>query len=225
MPSLAPYMPTREGDFTSWLANFSSLISASPSMYGLLTSDAATIAAQNAIWAAAYGPLTSNATKTPQAVQDKNIAKVGVTAQVRTYAQAIANNPGVSAGNKLALGLNPKTSTPSPITPPDSVPVLSVQAGANLQLYVRYRDSVSVSVKAKPYGVGSCQIYYQVSDTPITSVSLLTQPVVATKSPTKITLPETAGGSQCYLAAYWLLRNGQRGDWGAIVSCTVPTGS
>ncbi len=117
MPSLAPYMPTREGDFTSWLANFSSLISASPSMYGLLTSDAATIAAQNAIWAAAYGPLTSNATKTPQAVQDKNIAKVGVTAQVRTYAQAIANNPGVTAGNKLALGLNPKTSTPSPITP------------------------------------------------------------------------------------------------------------
>ena len=71
-------------------------------MYGLLTSDAATIARQDAIWAAAYGPLTSNATKTPQAVQDQNIAKVGVTAQVRTYAQAIANNPGVTAGNKLS---------------------------------------------------------------------------------------------------------------------------
>jgi hypothetical protein len=28
MPALPPYMPTKEGDFTNWLANFSTLISA-----------------------------------------------------------------------------------------------------------------------------------------------------------------------------------------------------
>ena len=53
MPALPPYIPVQEGEFTSWLANFSTLISAAPSMYGLLTSDAATIAAQNAAWEAA----------------------------------------------------------------------------------------------------------------------------------------------------------------------------
>jgi len=28
MPALPPYMPAKEADFTSWLANFSTLISA-----------------------------------------------------------------------------------------------------------------------------------------------------------------------------------------------------
>lgn len=49
MPALPPYMPTKEADFASWLANFSTLISANPSAYGLMTTDAATIAPQNAV--------------------------------------------------------------------------------------------------------------------------------------------------------------------------------
>ena len=39
--------------------------------------------------------ITSPATKTVETVGAKNTARVTVTAQVRTYAQAIANNPGV----------------------------------------------------------------------------------------------------------------------------------
>ena len=37
-----------------------------------------------------------------QAVSAKNMAKVSVTAQIRTYAQAIANNPGVR-GKRLQI--------------------------------------------------------------------------------------------------------------------------
>jgi len=90
----------------------------------------------------------------------KNVAKVTVTAQIRTYAQTIANNPGVSGDNKIALGLNPKTSTPSPITPPTTYPALTLQNQTPLQATLRYRDSAaSVSVKAKPYGVTQCQVF------------------------------------------------------------------
>jgi hypothetical protein len=41
-------------------------------------------------------------------VQNKNTARVTVTAQVRTYAQAIASNPGVISANKIALGPKPQ---------------------------------------------------------------------------------------------------------------------
>ena len=61
-------------------------------------------------------------------------------ALIRTYAQNIANNPGVSTGNKIALGLNPKTSSPSPITPPTTFPSLALQS-------------------PKPYGVTQCQVF------------------------------------------------------------------
>jgi hypothetical protein len=71
------------------------LISANPNANGTTPTDAATIAAQNA----AYGPINSKTTDllpthsvgapcpAAQAVQRKNIAKVAVTAQIRTYAQ------------------------------------------------------------------------------------------------------------------------------------------
>ena len=32
------------------------------------------------------------------------------------------------------------------------------------------------------------------------------------------------GGRQCYMAGYWLMRNGMRGGWGPIASFTVPRG-
>ena len=93
MPALPPYLPTKEADFNNWLNNFSTLISANPPAYGLMTTDAATIAAQNAAWTAAYGPVTSPATKTAQAVQHKNTAKVSVSAQIRTYCAGHRQQP------------------------------------------------------------------------------------------------------------------------------------
>ncbi len=225
MPALPPYLPTKEADFNNWLNNFSTLISANPPAFGLMTTDAATIAAQTAAWTAAYGPVTSPATKTAQAVQHKNTAKVSVSAQIRTYAQAIANNPGVSSANKIALGLNPKTSTPSPITPPTTNPLLTLQSAANLSAYLRYRDSAaSVSVKAKPYGVTQCQVFGLVSATPVSDPA--TMPLIATptKSPFVLHFTADQGGKQIYLAARWAIRTGQVGPWSPIISFTVVAG-
>jgi len=84
MPALPPYLPTKEADFANWLDNFSTLISANPPAHRLMTLAAATIAAQNAAWAAADAPVTSPATEplrgcpTAQAVQNKNTARVTV---------------------------------------------------------------------------------------------------------------------------------------------------
>ena len=81
-------MPTREGDFTSCLGQVLSLISASPSMYGLLTQRRRHHRRAERHLGRRLRLLTSDATKTAQAVQGKNIAKVAVTAQIRTFAQS-----------------------------------------------------------------------------------------------------------------------------------------
>jgi hypothetical protein len=222
MPALPPYMPAQQAAFTSWLNNFSTLISEGPSAYGLLPSDAATIAALNATWSAAIAPIDSPATKTAQAVAAKDTARVVVSAQARTYAQSIANNPGVSVDNKIALGLNPKTSTPSPISPPSTFPVLALQAQTPLQVTLRYRDSAaSVSVKAKPFGATACQIYGMASATPVTLRSTLPMIAMPTKSPFVLDLPEASVGQQFYVAARWAIQTGQLGPWSQILSFTV----
>ena len=226
MPALAPYIPARNANLRAWLQNFSTLIAAGPASYGLLASDSTNITNAYNAFLSAYTPITSPATKTAAAVSTFNTAKVAALFIIRPYAQAISLNPGVGSAAKIALGLNPRTSTPSKIAAPTSAPVLTTQSGAHLTVVMRYRDSAaSPSVKAKPYGVLGCEIWFATSATPITLVSALTSMVNATKSPVVIQFPPSAGGLQAYFAARWRTRTGLYSPWSPIIGFTVPVGS
>lgn len=226
MAAVGPYIPVTDAGLDAFLANFSALITAAPATYGLVAGDAVVIAGEVAAWSAAYLPVLSPTTKTRAAVAAKNAARVTVVALIRTYAQQVANNPGVDPGDKVALGLNPKTSKPSPVSAPTSAPVLLVQSASNLALIVRYRDSAAgVKVKAKPFGAIGCEIYAKVSATPVVLVSDLTFYQRATKSPVVIEFGGSDGGKQVYLASRWVTRTGLYSPWSSIVSFTIPLGT
>lgn len=223
MPALPPYVPRKDSDLDLWANNFSTLLTAAPATYGQTAGTASAVAVAYVAWHGAYLLVTSAATKTANTVSLKDAARVSLLATLRPVAQNISLNPAVTSGSKIAIGVNPRSSTPQPITPPSTYPVVTIQAGANLQLYVRYRDSAaSPSVKAKPYGVQSVQLAYLVSATPITDPTLLTQQVALTKSPFLLSF---LTGGQAYLAGRYLLKNGKYSGYGPIVSFTVPTAS
>ena len=225
MPALAPYIPARDANLANFVDNFSALITATPALYGLGALDAANIAAVVSAWDSAFALVTSPATKTAAVVSAKNAAKVSLLQTIRPYAQTIALNPGVASADKIALGLNPRTSPPSPISAPNSSPVLVVQSGSNLAIVVRYRDSAAaVSVKGKPYGVISCEVYGLVSETAVSDVEVLAHVVSATKSPFVLQRGAADGGKQIYLAARWKTRTGLYSPWSGIISFTVPIG-
>jgi hypothetical protein len=222
MPSLAPYIPPKDASLNNWLANFSSLLTASPATYGLMSADASTIAAAVAAWTSAYDLVTSPATKTAATVSAKNTEKVIVLATVRPYAQTIANNAGVTSANKVALGLNPKTSVPVPITAPTTMPILTAQSTSTAGTIIRYRDSTaSPSVKSKPYGVTSVQLFAKASATPITDPTTLTFIEAATKSPLTVAMGSPSAGMTVYFAARWQTRKGLVGPWSPIISYVV----
>lgn len=223
MAALAAYIPDRDADLDNWAANFSTLLTASPATYGQSSGTASTVAAAVAAWHAAYVLVTSPMTKTAATVSAKNAARVNMLSVVRPVAQNISLNAAVSSSDKTAIGVNPRTSTPQPITVPTTYPIVNLQAGAALQLYARYRDSAaSVSVKSKPYGVQSVVLSYVVSATPVTDVTMLTVKQYATKSPALIQFGSGDGGKQCYIAGQYLMRNGKLSGFGPIVSFTVP---
>jgi len=218
MPVVAPYLPVKNAALVAWLANFSGLITASPATYGLTAGDATAIAAQNTALAAAYALITSPSTKTAATVSAFNTEKIIATALARPYAQTISLNPGVTSANKIAVGVNPRTSVPTPITTPTTNPVLTVQSASTAGIILRYRDSVaSPSVKSKPFGVISVQVYAKASATAITDPTLLPFIVAATKSPLTLSLPATAGMT-AYIVARYITRKGLVGPWSPIIS-------
>lgn len=226
MPALPPYIPNPDAKFNNWVNNFSTLITASPATYGLSSGDASTIAGAVATWNAAYALVTSPSTKTAMAVSDKNTARVTTLGIVRPYAQNISLNAGVASADKIAVGVNPRTSTPSPISPPASSPVLTVQSGQNLAVILRYRDSAaSPSVKSKPYGVSRLQLSYGTATVPPTDPSVLTSVLSPTKSPFVVQFTAADAGKQAYFAARWVTRTGLFSPWSPIVNFTVPVGA
>ena len=222
MPSLPSYIPAKESALNTWLLNFTALLTAAPSTYGLGPTDAANVAADVAVWTAAYTPILSPATKTAAAVSAKNSAKVTILAQIRTYAQQISLNSGVTSAAKTAIGVNPRTSTPTPITAPTTSPVLTAQSTSTAGTIIRYRDATaSPSVKSKPYGVTAVQLYALASPTPITDPTALGFLEVATKSPLTAALGSGDAGKTVYFAARWQTRKGLVGPWSPIISYIV----
>lgn len=222
MPSLAPYIPPKNANLIAWLANFSTLITASPGTYGLASGDATTIAGINTAMSSGYTLITSPATKTATTVAAFNALKAGDMPTIRQYSQMIANNPGVSSSNKVALGLNPKTSTPVPITTPTTSPALTNVSTSQAGTILRFRDATaSPSVKAKPYGVIGMQLFATGSTTPITDPALLPYVAVVTKSPIQVTLGSAFAGMHGYFAARWVTRKGLVGPWSNVLNVIV----
>ena len=222
MPALPPYIPPRDADLDPWSANFSTLITATPATYGLTAGDATAIAGVVATWHADYLLITSPSTRTPSAIAAKNAAKIAMLATLRPYAVTISLNAGVSSANKIALGVNPRTSVPLPITTPTTYPVLTIASALALQHVVYYKDQLAApSVKSKPYGAIAVQIFATASATPIVDPTLLQFKLQATKAPLAVTWPSGARGELAYYAARWVTRTGLVGPYGPIISFTV----
>lgn len=226
MPASPPYIPARDADFALWADNFSALITAAPALYGLMASDAAVIATSVDAWDTAYAAAVAGDTRGPFTISAKDVQRVDTTATLRPYAQLISNNAGVTVDNKIAVGVNPRTNPPAPITTPNTNPILSVISAIQLGHQLRYRDQLaSPSVKAKPYGVIAVQLFGAVSTTVVTDPSALPYLGAFTKSPLQVTWDSTAAGKQAYYAARWQTRTGLVGPWSPVVVFTVPSGS
>lgn len=220
--AVAPYIPPKNADLVAWQLNFSTLLTAAPATYGLMTSDAATVAAAYAALNAAYGLITSPSTKTATTVQAFNIQKVTSLSVFRPYAQTIANNAGVSASNKIAIGVNARTTPPTPVPSPPTYPVLYFGSNSNAGQVIRYHDSAnSASVKSKPFGVLQIQIFATVSTTPITDPTLLDYRLSITTSPFQLTMGSGNAGKTAYYAARYITRKGLLSSYGPIISGIV----
>lgn len=218
----SPYIPVRDADLNNWASNFSTSITASPGTYGLITADAVAIAASYTAWFAAYALAINPPTRTPVTVADKDAAKIGMLAIMRPYAQQVANNAGVDVSDKIALGVNPRTNTPTPIAAPTSVPILSLIAATYLQHTLRYRDEGAPSTsRAKPVNVIQIQIFGAASATVLSDPTALPLLTTATKVPVVVTWDSGARGKPAYYTSRWINRNGLVGPFADITSIIV----
>ena len=206
------YIPPKDADFDNWLTNFSTLLTADPTDYGLVAGDAVIVAAQRTAWHAAYTTAINPATRTSATVAAKDGARVTAVATVRPYAQQISKNMAVSDLLKISIGVNLPNNVPVPIPPVTTSPALILVSAAPQQHILQYRDSTTPLSKAKPFGAIAIEIWRAVGVAPAVDPSACTLYGRWTKTPNVSGFLVGEVGKTATYFARWVTRSGVGGQ-------------
>lgn len=206
-----PYIPAKDADFATWLANFSSKITATPVAYGLIAGDATIIAAVATSFATAYALAIDPATRTQANIAGKDAARVAAIATVRPYAVSISLNSGVTNPDKLEVGVNLPNAARTPIPPPVTAPVLAFVSAIPGQTTIGVSDSSTPLSKAKPFGVASMELRQTLGTAIASDPNTAALVGLTTKSPTYIAYDPTDTGKYATVWGRWRTKSGPQG--------------
>lgn len=131
-----------DGELYTGSQMFSTKISATPTVFGLVMTQSTAYAAQNIAYATAYLAAINPDTRTKANVATKNDAKKALKIMARDLAAIIDATPTVTDGQKIDLGLAIRK-TPSPRPAPSSSPTIDILSALGRTLKLRLHDDNS----------------------------------------------------------------------------------
>ncbi|MDR1963428.1 MAG: hypothetical protein LBQ50_06590 [Planctomycetaceae bacterium] len=150
-------------------------------------------------------------------VLEKNEAREVLKSALRKFVRGYLYNPAVTDVDRESMAVPLHDRTPSPRPAPNTHPVITTESKNPYELILHIRDSESTRRKKPDNAIGAV-VYFKISDTPITDPSELTNSVLVTRSPYKLTFPPSERGKIVYMAARWENAKGEKGPWGEIIS-------
>ncbi len=197
-------------DAVTGSANYSSLISATPTLYGLVSSQSAAFAVLNTALQSAYLAAKEPSTRTPVAIANRNIALKAVQNSAKLLSKIIYATASVNDAQLIALGLLPRT-VRQPKPTPTIAPVVEVArvSGRYVTLRIHQADGEE---STKPDGAIAANIYTFVGPVAPTDVTEYFYQGMSTRKITEILFPNTvASGATVWISACWV---GSRGEFG-----------
>lgn len=216
------YIPTQDQGLDNWANTFQAAIAASPGAYGLASGDAVAITAAYNAYHAAYllggvvqphSQPVNPATRTPSTVAAKDVQKAAALIVFRSYAQIIGSNAGVSDMDRSAAGLTIRATGRTPIPAPGTMPILGLVGATHLQQTLRFADSATPTVKAKPFGTIQMELWRGIGVAAITDPALTLFYGLITKTPFPVDFDAGDVGKFATYFGRWTTRRGLVGPW------------
>jgi len=207
------YIPQKDQQLETWALNFATVLNTSYLGYGLQSSDAVLINDTVNAYSAALLVATTPATRTKDSVAAKNAARNNMLVIVRRYAQNIQTNPAISDEQKATIGITLRKTNKTPIPPPSSLPIIQF-VGATPQVHtLRYADTNTPDLRARPFGVVALRLEAFVSAIGAAVPTTPSQVLFVTRLPAAVNF---AAGDVGKLATYTGRWQNAKGDLGPI---------
>ncbi len=166
---MSGFLPNSDPGLLAWSLNFKTLITATPTAYGLTAALATAYGTLHDAYATAYAAVEPSI-RTRGAVQTKNTARSALKANARLLANLVYGTGSVTNAQRTTLGLSVRH-TRVPVPPPSVAPGLDVVSVVGWTVKVKLHDSASSSRRGKPHGVNGASVFSYVGPTPPTTVS------------------------------------------------------
>ncbi len=203
------FLPDTDAGLLAWSSNFSTLITATPTAYGLTAGNATDYATAQTAYASALTAATEPSTRGNATVLAKDIARDELIALTRLFARQVGNTMSVTDLQRQALGLTIRDPEPSPIPPPADWPGVQVRKVVGRTVSLRLINTENPTRRAKPPGVIGASIFTFVGTTPPTEITDWVFEGNTGKTLVDVTFPSTVpAGATVFITCFWF--NGRK---------------
>ncbi len=217
---MADYLPGPDADYQAWVTNFVTYANANLAALGLVAADMTPVTTNQTLFNTNFAGHIAAKNAAQAAKQSKDESRAGLTAAIRPLVRRLQASSVVNDAEKAALGIT-VANVPSPIGPPTTAPICSIECGARLQHTLRFVDETTPTRKAKPAGVLGVEIWNKVGVTPPAGEGELRFVAVDTSAPYVLNFASEDGGKTAYYWMRWVSPTGERGPWGEQSQATI----
>jgi hypothetical protein len=215
------YIPRRDSNALAWMRSFADGIAAQPTVYGLTTSDALSISNAVGAFEAAMRLAKNDGTRTPVTVLMKDEARAAAEQICQRYYSLIKPNETVSDADKVAIGVRPVNRGRTPITCPQTSPLLSITRCTPGVQVVRYADTNTPDSMAKPFGAVFLELRVAIADTLAGDVEQARPAGMFTRNPASVSFTNQHDRMKATYFARWVSRRGEVGPWSLPASMSI----
>jgi hypothetical protein len=212
-----------DADIVAGSALFASMISASPGSFGLSIEMAESFQELNATLQSAFVAATNPLTRTPVAVQSKNLAIANMRARAILLAKIVYATETVGDGQLISLGLLPRP-TRQPRAVPATAPTVRIMSVTGRWVKLRVREADSTR-RGLPFGAIGCNVYTFVGPQAPTDPRDYHFAKMTTRAITDIVFPnDVPSGATVWVSAAWVNKRGKTSTGSVPMSFTLQGG-
>ena len=215
------YIPRSDADFTTWLNNLISGLNARGTALGVTADEINALQTGRDTWDTALGEHNETQVIAATATQKKNQARESLEELARSTVRRLQTHPNIRDSDRLALGINTRSTTRTQAPAPTTSPVGLVDTSKRLRHTITFSDETTPNSRAKPDGIRGCEIWVKVGGEAPASPSELTFLALDTASPYVAQYDGADAGKTAHYMLRWANTRGEQGPWSQTVSATI----
>ena len=216
--------PRKDDALLAWSANAKTLITATPTAYGLTAAFATQYGGIHDLFATALAACEPGV-RTQAAVAAKNTARANLLEQIRLMTNLVNGTATVTDAQKITLGITVRAQ-PSPQPPPSSWPILTVKSSYGTMVTLGLGSSDPGSKRGRPAGVFGASVFSFVGAEAPSDISEWKFEGNTGRTQLTVTFPsDTAPGTKVFFTAFWFNGSKASGPACAAISTNLPGGS